>query len=572
MAGLTKNDEDYDVPPQYIYFKAAESGIIQPAQYFKLPSGKKAVIAQYSDYSEYSEFYTTPYVSALPGILDDAEFAKLATYYPPVFTDSVRNIHPTKKHYRARSIAYIFHPTNAHFELFRAVDEALRERYAKKVHAGQVNNDQGGISVYGISGMGKTVAINVILSYYPQVILHPELGNELQVLWLKITCPHRGGDVALCNDILAAADELLGTTHKEDFKKSLGNQGDLSIATYIGRVKKLIEVINLGVLVIDEIQFLAKSSDKSEIVKFLIKLRIELGIPVIYVGTFELEGVYDDLPMAYIRKGSSLHDGYFEPFELTMKGTIPKSFHCFVEFLFNNYQISNSQTEYTEELSKRFYNETGGILFVIINLFVLVQQRINFHESNNRKNLRITKKLISEVATSSFRQLKPYIQALVTGNKEQLKKMKDIDVKKYRLRELSNKYKPGEDIERTVADIQRRHGLEGQLLAALRQATVPEERASKIVKAVLDGYNGEEGLEELSFKALQMNMEQKKAPEKDVQLSPQINRADINLDKIDLDKFDAFTAAVIDSKNDDEVVDLLNQHDLTFDLEKELDL
>ncbi|OED49838.1 hypothetical protein ACH42_01595 [Endozoicomonas sp. (ex Bugula neritina AB1)] len=571
MSDITRKSDVYDIPAQYLHFKAAKSGVIQEEKYHTLASGVQAVIAQYNDYSDSNPYYTTSSVSALPPILDDQQFAELATYYPPVFTDVECSLSPTKKYYRARSIAYMFHPTDAHFKLFRAVDEALRERYAEKVHAGQVNNDQGGISIYGISGMGKTVAVNIILSYFPQVVIHPEMNNELQVNWLKITCPHRGGDTALCHDVLAAADKLLGTTYKDDFKKALGNQGDLSISTYIDRVKKLIEEINLGILVIDEIQFLAKSSDKDEIVKFLIKLRNDLGIPVIYIGTFELEGVYDDLPMAYVRKGSSLGDEYFEPFELTKTGKIPQSFHNLVAFLFDQYQITHSKTPFSEELSKVFYQETGGILFVIINLFILVQQRINKLEEQGKNNLKITKKRIADTATSSFRQLKPYIQALVTGNKEQLKKMKDIDVSKYRLRDLAEKYKPSADIERHVSDVQRRHGLEGQLTAILRQSDVPEKQTSHIVKAILDSYNGEPQ-HELVMKALQMYAEMQKKPDKPLQLSPEIERAQIDLSSVDLEKFDAFATEVLEKKAPELVPDILLKHGLGYDLVKELDL
>ena len=571
MSKYSAKVDKYDIPPQYLHFKAAKSGIIQGEKFHTLPSGEQAVIAQYNDYSDFSPYYTTPYVGALPPILDDWQFAELATYYPPVFTDVECSLHPTKKYYRARSVAYMFHPTNAHFKLFRAVDEALRERYAEKVHAGQVNNDQGGISIYGISGMGKTVAINIILSYFPQVVIHPEKNNELQVNWLKITCPHRGGDTALCNDVLAAADKLLGTTYKDDFKKALGNQGDLSISTYIDRVKKLIEEINLGILVIDEIQFLAKSADKDEIVKFLIKLRVDLGIPVIYVGTFELEGVYDDLPMAYVRKGSSLGDEYFEPFELTKAGKIPKSFHNLIAFLFEQYQITNSKTPFSEELSKVFYQETGGILFVIINLFILIQQNINKQEEQGKKNLKITKKRITETATSCFRQLKPYIQALVTGDKKQLKKMKDIDVSKYRMRDLSEKYKPGADIERHVSDFQRRHGLEGQLTAILRQSNVPEKATAEIVKVILDSYNGEPQ-HEMVLKALQMFEQMQKKPEKPIRLSPEIERDQIDLPEDALEQFDAFAAEVLEKKDPEQVPDILLKHGLGYDLVKELDL
>lgn len=230
-----------------------------------------------------------------------------------------------------------------------------------------------------------------------------------------------------------------------------------------------------------------------------------------------------------------------------------------------------------------FSQETGGILFVIINLFILIQQHINKleeleleklkQEKNKKTDFKITKGLISKTATSCFRQLKPYIQALVTGDKESLKTKPDIDVSKYRLRDLAEKYKPSADIERRVADIQRLHGLQGQLMAILRQSNIPEKDATKIVQIVLDSYN-DEPQHELVMKALQLYEQMQKKPDKPLRLSPEIERADIDLSKIEegLKNFDAFAAAVLEKKDPELVPDLLLKHGLGYDLVKELDL
>lgn len=47
------------------------------------------------------------------------------------------------------------------------------------------------LSFIGCSGSGKTTTTNRILSGYPQVLYHPE-HNFLQIVYLKIDCPHDG--------------------------------------------------------------------------------------------------------------------------------------------------------------------------------------------------------------------------------------------------------------------------------------------------------------------------------------------------------------------------------------------
>ncbi len=193
--------------------------------------------------------------------------------------------------------------------------------------------------------------------------------------------------------------------------------------------------------------------------------------------------------------------------------------------------------------------------------------------------LTITTELIKKTATTCFRRLRPYVQALVSGDKESLKTMQGIDVEKYRLRNLSKLYKPGGDgdgIERAVQDFQRKHGLRAQLLTILRQSDVPKKQADSIVKVVLDSYNNEPQ-HIVVMKALNMYEEMQRNPEKPeepVRLSPDIERAGVDLEKIkgQLESFDQLVSAIGDNTNPDEVSDLLSSYELKFDLEKELDL
>ena len=77
-----------------------------------------------------------------------------------------------------------------------------------------------GLTIFGTSGGGKTVAIDNVLSLYPQIICHENYkGNRImrnQIVWLKIDCPHNGSELSLCRKFFVKIDELLGTSHEKD--------------------------------------------------------------------------------------------------------------------------------------------------------------------------------------------------------------------------------------------------------------------------------------------------------------------------------------------------------------------
>jgi ABC-type dipeptide/oligopeptide/nickel transport system ATPase component len=113
------------------------------------------------------------------------------------------------------------------------------------------------LTLIGLSGMGKTTALNSIAKLYPQVISHSKYKEQIfietQVVWLKIDCPHDGslrGFVPHSSSL----DEALG------IKKYSGRAATgRSISVMLQNISQLCKTYFIGALIIDEMQHLCSS-------------------------------------------------------------------------------------------------------------------------------------------------------------------------------------------------------------------------------------------------------------------------------------------------------------------------
>ena len=75
-------------------------------------------------------------------------------------------------------------------------------------------------SVVGVSGLGKSTALQRVLSLYPQVIEHTEYHGQKfychQISYLVVQTPHDASIKALILDIYLQIDSLIGTTYQKD--------------------------------------------------------------------------------------------------------------------------------------------------------------------------------------------------------------------------------------------------------------------------------------------------------------------------------------------------------------------
>ena len=139
-----------------------------------------------------------------------------------------------------------------------------------------------GFVLLGSPGLGKTTSVGRILQLYPQVILHnnEKLTNTTQVVWLFLTCPHDKSTKALCLLFFKEVDAVL----KTDYLGTYANETEGGMMAGMAVVAAL---ISLGLLVIDEIQFVsaAKSGGKEDLLKFVVQMQNTPEIPIVLVGT-----------------------------------------------------------------------------------------------------------------------------------------------------------------------------------------------------------------------------------------------------------------------------------------------
>ncbi|MDK8181715.1 ATP-binding protein [Paenibacillus sp. UMB4589-SE434] len=122
-----------------------------------------------------------------------------------------------------------------------------------------VRSSAAGFAIIGTSGIGKTTAVESILSLYPQVIDHTVYNGHRfirkQMVWLKLECPRNGSVRALALNFFQTVDAILGTSFYRKFVRQRKSADDL-----IPDMAFLAANLGLDVLVIDEIQRLKSAS------------------------------------------------------------------------------------------------------------------------------------------------------------------------------------------------------------------------------------------------------------------------------------------------------------------------
>lgn len=419
------------------------------------------VNAQYK--SSEDEFYRhNPFIEALSGYLEDRVVIKRLKR-EPVYSEAERLLSPLHRIHAVQKIASFVQPLPWHIELEQAFSRMIRNSYLsrnpisaewiKQMRAGFPDLDWGseseqympiirsnaaGFVVMGTSGVGKTTAIESILSLYNQVIVHTEYNghslDRVQLVWLKLDCPFDGSLKGLCLNFFQAIDQVLGTRYYHKFGNSRRTVDEL-----LPNMASLAGTLGLGVLVIDEIQRIneAKSGGASRMLNFFVQLSNTVGIPVILMGTFKaLHFINRELAQARRSAGQ----GDFIWSNLAKN----EVWDFFVQKLWK-YQWTSTVTPLTPELSRTLYDESQGIVDIAVKLYMLAQWNVIGQEDE-----RISSKLIRDVAKESLKLAKPILDALRT---------KDID----KLRQISDVYPPIQSLDNYLRRATERVTIEGTL-------------------------------------------------------------------------------------------------------------
>jgi hypothetical protein len=377
-----------------------------------------------------------PLIEALNPVLSDEQFALLVTN-TPIFDESDR-LRPAEErlamlcHCEKLFLPFEHHVTlnqrlarviRAGYEQRNPIDDRNQHLLKTRVEEFTANLKYGlapyepeaihGFALTGISGVGKSSAISSILRFYPQVLIHREYeGKELnmkQLVWLKLQCPQDGSPKALCKDFFESVDAIFNTPYTKDYAKD--HHTTSQMLPHVARVAGL---VNLGVLIIDEIQMLSvfRSQGDPVMLNFFTRLTNTIRIPVILIGTPESKKILD----------GALHQMRRNSGQGEMKwSAMPQNddWENFVETLWDYQYVQNFQP-LTIEIKNTLHKVSRGVVGFATKIFIIAQER-----AINSGDEQLSEKIIETVAKEDFatavdklRQLYPDKKASTARQKQ----------------------------------------------------------------------------------------------------------------------------------------------------------
>jgi hypothetical protein len=396
--------------------------------------------ANYQD-PEIPKYRDNPLIEALPAINSYKDVGEKLLYFPE-YSDSDRQKPPEKRIHFIEQVRDYMQPLLVHLQIESNISIMLRRGYIgrnplspyyarqfavgiKNILNSELDEDGKNLignrstakcyTIIGISGIGKTTAIEKILLMYPQVIVHTdyrsnglELGYLKQIVWLKLECPFNGSRGSLCQQFFLVVDQLLGTNYFKKFVKSRANEEDLIIS-----MSHICALHCIGVLVIDEVQRMKKGEKGQEMIDFFVELSNKLGVPLVYIGTYKAVPLFNQL-LANGRRASGMGAEFLDPMKKE------EEWDLLIDSIWQ-YQWTAVKVPLTDELSDTMYELTQGITDLVINLFIKAQQHAIAYGQE-----KLSSSLLKKVAKQNFRLVQDGVEALRTGDKTSIEKYDDL--------------------------------------------------------------------------------------------------------------------------------------------------
>ncbi|MCC0761155.1 MULTISPECIES: ATP-binding protein [Bacillus] len=432
-----------------------------------------------------SEYDNNPFIEALPPIFDEDDVLERFMVTPRI-TEQDKQSETNIRYHVLKRVKNFIQPLPIHFEVERRLSTLIRRGYLARnpldktflerirvLHQLREDEEEAhkyiderlnyirstadSLSVIGISGIGKTTAIERLLLMYPQVIKHEAYKgqpfNRTQIVWLKIDCPYDGSLSTMCKGFFKAIDDLLGTRYLEKY-------GYLNrvTSTMLLHMTSLASMYGIGVLVIDEIQHLLHSkNDREEMLNFFVTLSNTVGIPTVLIGTSKAQQLFKG-NFRQARRAAS--DGAIIWDRMAEES---EEWEFFLETLWE-LQCLKTRSELTGEIKKTFYEECQGITSVAVNLFILAQERALFDESNEDET--ITSRVLKKTAKEDMKIIQPMLNAIRKKDLKAMYKYEDIMI----------------NLDELMIDHKQNTEYEGKIKAAMkeRQNTLQYKRKDMI--------------------------------------------------------------------------------------------
>ena len=237
------------------------------------------------------------------------------------------------------------------------------QTYAVKLQGEDASATCAGFSLLGYSGCGKSSALEILFSNYPQTIIHQfENGTKItQIVYLVVNCVPNSNFAALYTSIGKAIDNALGYSDSiyENMIRKARNLGEKAEV-----VANLIEKLSIGIIVFDEIQLINFTSTKENSVEGLMTLANKTKVAMGVVGT---EDAFNML-FSKLRTGRRFGETIIGHEYCNNK----QFFQYIVKNLFQ-YQWFDPYVPATKEMTDALYQVSKGIIDQLIGVYIFMQ-------------------------------------------------------------------------------------------------------------------------------------------------------------------------------------------------------
>jgi len=441
------------------------------------------------------EYKENPFIEALPPIYSAAKAADLLTVEPG-YHEAEREMDALYRFHCIQRLSRYFQPLDTHIDIEQRVSRSIRQSYVDrnpvivfdKNDYRSIRITAAGFTVIGMSGVGKTTAMERVLSLYPQCIIHTRYANKpfyvKQLVWMKLDCPYDGSIKGLCLNFFKEMDRILGSEYSKIFPSSRN-----TVDAMLVKMSTLASTHGLGLLVIDEIQHLsqAKSGGSEKMLNFFVTLVNTIGVPVVLIGTTKAMPILQS-EFRQARRGSGQGDLFWErmPNDLSWEIMLQSMW---------KYQWTKTICPLTKELKDTLYDESQGIMDLAIKLYAIAQTKAIADGTEA-----VTPKLIRDVAVEKLRLVKPMLDALRSGNMKKIMQYEDIrpiSIEDY-IAVQAARIPTGETSPRAISS------LEEQAVLKLLEMDIPAKTARQCVKKALSGVKSGQPLSKLVQKAFKL--------------------------------------------------------------------
>lgn len=446
------------------------------------------------------EYKGNPLIEALPPILSPEKAADLLTVEPG-YHAAERELDALYRFHCIQRLSRYFQPLDTHIDIEQRISRSIRQGYVDRnpVAAFPGNDFRGirstaaGFTVIGMSGIGKTTALERVLSLYPQCITHTRYGGASfylkQLVWMKLDCPYDGSIKGLCLNFFSEMDRILETEYSGLFPAHRN-----TVDTMLSKMSTVAATHGLGLLAIDEIQHLsqAKSGGSEKMLNFFVTLVNTIGVPVVLVGTTKAMPILQS-EFRQARRGSGQGDLLWERMSNDL------SWEIMLRSMWK-YQWTRRECPLTEELKNVLYDESQGIMDIAVKLYSMAQVKAIADGTET-----VTAATIREAAAEKLRLVKPMLDALRSGDMKKIMRYEDIspvNIENYIAAQAAR-------IPAYGADRQEVTSLEERAVLKLLEMDIPSKIARQCVKKVLNETKLGQPLSKLVQKAfkLALNME-----------------------------------------------------------------